>query len=118
MPFTHSQIVKNVSSGFGHSCAIWHGGILKCWGNNKYDQISSMPQLLSRKTIKVTSGSFHSCAVRNFKSDKIKNNLQYGLICWGRNDMNMCEVPEYLMNKMYSQISAGSEHTCALSRDG
>jgi len=78
--------IKNataVSSG-GHTCALVGGGVIQCWGINKYGELgndtttnSSVPVTVVDITnaIDISAGNTHTCAVLN------GGNVQ----CWGYN---------------------------------
>jgi hypothetical protein len=129
--------VTTIAAGERHGCAI-ASGKLSCWGSNEFGQLGSGgPQALmpypvavelldfTEAAVRVTSGSFHSCAIYDAGH----------LACWGRGDLGqlgdgnegdgyLSHIPsrvqrevdgeaEYILDA--SQVAAGFQHTCALS---
>jgi len=73
-----------VSASFGgHTCALRSGGLVMCWGDNRYGQLGdgttttrSVPTdiLELHDAVEIAAGQFHTCALRSG-----------GVACWGRN---------------------------------
>lgn len=127
------------ASQFGsHGCALLEGGLVKCWGSNKYGQLgyahkttigddespSTLPNVeLGGPASKVVVGKYHSCAI-----------LEDGkLLCWGwnnkgqlgygnRKDVGDNETPRSVgaikLDEAVKDIALGRQHTCALMESG
>lgn len=77
-------VVKDVAIGGGHSCALLADRTVSCWGLNNFGQLGNpdaeREQAQPRKVgaledvVAISSGSFHSCALR-------KDGTVW---CWGR----------------------------------
>ena len=96
---------SQISAGGYHLCAVEKGGEVRCWGSNKFFQISSQPADLAEVS-QVSAGSSHSCAVERGGSVR----------CWGWNQQGQSTPPADLGE--VSQISAGYEHSCAVEVGG
>jgi alpha-tubulin suppressor-like RCC1 family protein len=83
--------IKSVALGMSHSCALFHDGTVKCWGDNSDGQlgldggnstgltaaaVEAMPVSLGGVASDIASGSGFSCAVL----------VTGGVRCWGAND--------------------------------
>ena len=109
----------------GFACAVVEEGV-QCWGSNTFGQLgvrsgaySSIPvQTIPAHSgvTQVSAGQFHACAV-----------VSSGLKCWGKNDYGQLgdgttadrTVPVSVLTAGASsgatEVSAGYEHTCAIS---
>lgn len=104
LPFVNLGTGKTVQSldvGYGHVCALLHGGAVKCWGANSHgelglgdmsdrgDNVGEMGDALPAvdlgtgvSAVAVSVGAHHSCAL-----------LDTGAIkCWGANDSGQLGV--------------------------
>jgi alpha-tubulin suppressor-like RCC1 family protein len=115
--------VAGISAGGFHTCVImWNGG-LKCWGANWHGQVGDdsihdrytpvdVVELTSG-TIGLTTGKFHTCAVKTNRQVK----------CWGYNEFgqqgNGSTVDNHIPRKVIGlgdgvrAVYAGGLHTCA-----
>jgi len=121
--------VKAISAGFNHTCALTFTGGVKCWqGGNSQDfgidlQLAGpIPEDVIGLTSGVTAisaGGFHTCALTS----------SGGVKCWGANAVGQLgngSTSQFVATPAdvvglasgVSAISAGSEHTCALTVDG
>jgi Regulator of chromosome condensation (RCC1) repeat len=113
--------VQHVSVGSRHTCAIFNGGKVNCWG---WDTVaaSNIPSdwtgLSQLPTIKeIAAGGRHTCAIA-------ENGDVY---CWGYNGDGQCgqplteefvEAPKRVAGIANATvIAAGYFHTCALSKN-
>ena len=101
-----------ISAGVDHTCALLHGGRVKCWGKNKDGQLgyddawqrghnaSSMGHALKaldlngRHVVQVSAGSRHTCALISDQS--YGASAGYGdsrLLCWGHSGYGQVGSP-------------------------
>jgi alpha-tubulin suppressor-like RCC1 family protein len=121
-----------ISSGYDHTCAILDDGSVSCWGYNGWNQLGdgttnsrNTPTQTSslgtgRTAVAISSGSAHTCAIRDNGS----------VSCWGLNwngrlgdgtttDRNTPTQTSSLgTGRTAVAISSGSAHTCAILDDG
>ncbi|MCB9689515.1 MAG: hypothetical protein H6735_31045 [Alphaproteobacteria bacterium] len=94
-----------LDAGEGHTCAISTTGTLQCWGLNDWGQ-SDVTALSANRYTSVSSGPQHNCAIR------VNTNA---LDCWGSDAFNKATPTPGIQ---WSQISAGTDHTCGLDTAG
>ena len=109
--------VAAVSAGGGHTCALTTAGGLKCWGSGFADTPMDVTGLTSGVAA-VSVGGSHTCALTTAG----------GLKCWGRNKRGQLgdgtatdratPVDVVGLTGGVAAVSAGSEHTCALTTAG
>jgi len=87
---TGGKKVKSFAIGLDHACAVFDGGVLKCWGNGSEGQLglgstlatTTAPSEISavglggRTAQQVAAGKHHTCAILD----------DGALRCWGDND--------------------------------
>jgi alpha-tubulin suppressor-like RCC1 family protein len=112
--------------GDDHSCAVYSGGKVACWGHSSNGECGSDNDYavtypndiaLPAAALDVASGGAHSCAVLNDGTIR----------CWGNNDNGQLggaggndsslRTPT-IPGKSAKYIAAGSAHTCAVMTDG
>jgi|GEM_PF-3352350 len=96
-----SSIVLNSSAGSG--CFI-KSGLVSCWGNNEYGQLTVPKNLTDVASLAL--GNRHACALRSSGS----------VSCWGDNNAGQTDVPTNLGTTV--QISSEDRTTCSLSSVG
>ena len=123
--------ITAVSAGVSHFCSLSAGGALQCWGRNDHGQFgdgtitrgrwadtpSSVIGLTS-EVAAVSAGTSHTCALTTAG----------GIKCWGANRTGQLgdgttadrttpvDVAEFANEG--AAVSAGGEHTCALTTRG
>ncbi|MBV7333893.1 hypothetical protein KFU94_37805 [Chloroflexi bacterium TSY] len=131
IPVDVSSLTNSVTmlvAGWDHACALTNTGGVKCWGYNEYGQLgngtttdSSTPVDVSGLTsgvTAITTGWNHSCALTTGE----------GVKCWGKNDSGQLgddtttnrSIPVGVsgLTSGVDAISAGENHTCALTNGG
>ena len=101
-----------ISAGEWHTCAIVDCnpppgqfclfGNVHCWGSDILGQIS--PGLNDRFS-HISAGSFHNCGL------KVDNSIA----CWGSDISGQSTVPFPPIGRHFTQVSAGWDHTCAIT---
>jgi alpha-tubulin suppressor-like RCC1 family protein len=120
--------IASISAGDEYSCALTTGGGVKCWGDNSYGQlgngttsasaIASDVQNLQTGMVTVSAGTDHICGVTTAG----------GIKCWGLNSAGQLgdgtttnsatPVDVIGLTSGVSAVSAGGNHTCALTTQG
>ena len=115
-----------ITTGAGHTCAVTSEGAVLCWGDNTKGQLgvpsaglpsSSVPVRvpLPEKTLAVSAGARHTCAVTEARRVVCWGDGAAGQIGNGPADAGFTLV----MNgdggplERIAEVSAGSNHTCA-----
>ncbi|MCP4501453.1 MAG: hypothetical protein GY822_15950, partial [Deltaproteobacteria bacterium] len=132
-----AQVSAGGSKNKGHTCAVTTDGAAYCWGSNQYGQLGNGLNTKSLEPVKVVSGDegFVNGSVRQVSAGKsytcavTTGNTAY---CWGKNDSGQLgnrtntksPVPvlvvngtQGFVNGSVQEVSAGFEHTCALTGD-
>jgi alpha-tubulin suppressor-like RCC1 family protein len=119
--------VKNVSSGYLHSCALTTKGKVWCWGYNAYGQLGDNTTTNSSKPVAVANlgtvkaidaGYLHTCAITTKGVVK----------CWGYNangqlgdnstTNSLTPVTVYGISKGAKGVSASYTGSCAITSKG
>ena len=109
---------RQLSVGSDHSCATdWtHHAI--CWGRDDQHQVSGTPVVDLFATL--SAGINQTCGV----SRRINMGTHDGeaIACWGKTSGGIAEVAASDLpgapSERFTKVSAGFEHTCALSNEG
>ena len=128
-----SQTNQTISSGEGHSCAIYAGGGVQCWGGNGNWQLGNGTTEFDAEwsaipvyVIGLTSGQKAVAVGREFSCALSAGG---GVKCWGGNEYGQLGIntgfarystPQNVvgMNSGITSISAGIRHACALNSNG
>jgi len=120
--------VIKVAAGDYHTCAVTSSGALLCWGYNHFGELGDGTTTsrdvpvgiggVGDAVIKVTAGSYHTCAVTSSGA----------LRCWGRNEHGQVgdgttirrdePVAVAGLGNAVIEVAAGSYHTCAVTSGG
>jgi alpha-tubulin suppressor-like RCC1 family protein len=128
------KTVTQIAAGAGvHTCALLSDATIACWGGNGFGQLGTSDTaernipvaitggaLAGKTTTQIAVGGGHTCAL--FSDSTVA--------CWGNNLLGQLGIGNYsdshipvavtggaLDGKTVTQISAGSQHTCALLSD-
>ncbi|MCL2824897.1 MAG: hypothetical protein FWD57_12990 [Polyangiaceae bacterium] len=121
-----------ISSAGGHTCVLTDYGTVWCWGDNAFDQLGTSNEF-EPKPVEITgfgspvtalaAGGLHTCAITEAGE----------IMCWGFNNCgqlgngttdgywiqhNTKPAPVIGFNGKPVAVSAGHEHTCALTDTG
>ena len=132
-----------ISAGDDHTCGLKLSGKVQCWGRgvngvlgNGQNSDSGFPVTVQRESgdsnpledvISVSSGSEHVCALLESGSIKCWGNGEFGRLGDGDLTDHMSSSPINVRNASntvgstlgsIAQISAGGQHTCAVSASG
>ena len=127
--------ITQVSSGENHTCALKNSRKLLCWGKGEYGRLGngsqnnrSIPSYVKdldgegdlTGVSQVSAGDEHTCAIRASE-----------ILCWGygirgrlgNDGISTKKIPDLVTNEGvaitgFMQVGAGSEHSCALHRNG
>lgn len=126
------RLFVGIASGVAHACAIASNGTAWCWGSDATGQLGdgsglsnqSSPSAVVMPSLKaftqIDGGTGHTCALSG-------DGLAY---CWGSDTTGQLgngsttgtQLSPSLVTmpsgKRFTAVSAGAEHTCALSGDG
>lgn len=122
--------VSSVTVGFSHSCVLMSSGGVKCWGWNAFGQLGDGTNIdrltpmdvvgLGREVTAIAAGSNHTCALT----------ASGGVKCWGQNEEGqvgngthslmsiLAPVDVVDLSSTVIKITAGEDHTCALTTSG
>jgi prepilin-type N-terminal cleavage/methylation domain-containing protein len=122
--FTATQI----SAGGSHSCAVLTDGTAMCWGYNNYGQLGDGTTTdrftpvdvsgLTSGVASISAGDYHSCALLNDGTVKCWGGNNYGQLGDGSTTNRSTPVDVSGLTSGVASISAGSEHTCAVTTTG
>ncbi len=92
-------VAKQVSTGLGHTCAIQADSTIACWG--AAGATAGTPAGTARQ---LSAGEGFTCAVMTTGAAN----------CWGANGAGQTDAAAALGTNLVRQVSAGSEHACAV----
>jgi alpha-tubulin suppressor-like RCC1 family protein len=121
-----------VVAGLQHTCSLRPAGIVECWGANDFGQLgngtntgSATPVTVVDSTgstltgvVSLSAGDYHTCAVRNDGTAWCWGDNASGQVGSGGTNLTY-NLPQQVFNLIdATQITAGSEHSCALRSNG
>ena len=139
--------IVQISAGDGHACAVTSDGSAACWGWGGYGQLgngrsgnayhSSVPVavdtsgvLKGKKVVQIGAGTYHVCAVTSDGTAACWGFGYSGQLGNGKDGLGMdgegyhssvpvaVDTSGVLRGKKVTQISAGYDHSCAVTSDG
>jgi alpha-tubulin suppressor-like RCC1 family protein len=129
-----NKTVTSISAGAYHSCAVISNGTGACWGFNQSGQLGTGDTSDINTPVAITGGALTNKTITQIAGG---HNYTCALIsdgtatCWGDNSggvlgtgnevdstIPVAVTGSTLANKTATQVTAGSQHTCALISDG
>jgi alpha-tubulin suppressor-like RCC1 family protein len=118
-----------ISAGYAHACAVTVAGGAKCWGyngngglgNGSSDYMSQVPvdvAGLAAGVSFISAGTDHTCAVTQAGAVKCWGDNTYGELGDGTTTGSLVPVDVPDLASGVSALSAGTDHTCALTQAG
>ena len=114
------KALTNIGTGYGTTCVVAFDGTTACWGWQGAAQITG--QIAAGTVVEVSVGRAHSCVLTSTGT----------AACWGSNAQGQLGNGTFidsstpvavtltgaLAGKTLRQITAGDDHTCAVTTDG
>ena len=119
--------VSAIAAGGGHTCALMSGGGVKCWGSNDLGEVSNgttdsnVPvdvSGLASGVSAIAAGYVRTCALTSGGGVKCWGDNSFGGLGNGTTTASNVPVDVSGLASGVTAISAGGEHTCALTSGG
>ena len=119
-----ARTAVSISSGKDHTCAVLDNGEIHCWGRNNFGQLgdgtnspsnSPVEASIGGVPVQLSSGDWHTCAILDDASLKCWGRNTHGQLGDGTNSDSSAPVSVNLPGEKFLAVSAGSNHTCAIS---
>jgi alpha-tubulin suppressor-like RCC1 family protein len=121
--------VAAITTGYHHTCALMTNGAVKCWGDNYRGQLGDGSNTTSHQPVNVlglagvsalAAGEDHTCALKASGEVNCWGDNSEGQLGDGTFDHSNMPVPVSLATGLstVAAISAGGDHTCALTTNG
>ena len=116
-----------IAAGYRHTCALKADGTTQCWGSNSFGQLGDgsttdrfVGVTVSALTdvIAVAAGSSHTCALTSVGAVQCWGDNRAGQLGDGSMTTSLVPVTVSGMSSGVREISAGSNHTCAVMTGG
>ena len=111
-----SSGVSAITTGDLHTCALTSVGGVKCWGDGAAAPVDITG--LSSGVSAVSAGDYHTCALTSVGGVKCWGYNSAGQLGNGTTSDSSTPVDVVGLSSGVSAISAGGNHTCALTRAG
>lgn len=127
------KVFESVVAGGGHTCGVTRESEVLCWGQNHVGQLGigapGQPQSTPRMVVGgsglrgVAANAVHTCALKPDGAARCWGGNWFGAIGDGTSTAQNTGSERFvptppITSVLFSQISAGGSHTCALAKDG
>lgn len=120
-----TETISGIVAGRAHTCAIFTGGVAKCWGNNSRGQLGDGTTTLDRSSpvdviglnatvTTLEAGNTHTCAITSNGAMKCWGSNRNGELGNGTNLDSAIPVDVSGLSSGVTAIAAGDDHTCAI----
>jgi len=123
-----SSGIMEITAGNHHTCGLTTSNAVKCWGGNFYGQLGDGTNTdhyapvdvsgLSSGISAISAGASYTCALTCSGGVKCWGYNYYGQLGDGTNDNRYSPVDVSGLSSGIVEISAGWNHTCALTASG
>jgi alpha-tubulin suppressor-like RCC1 family protein len=119
----------SVAAGWGHTCALTVDKSVKCWGNDEYGQLGYGQTEdyrftpidvagLAMSAERISADGGQTCALTIYGGIRCWGNNTYGQLGDGTAETRNSPVAVSGLAQGMRNVTAGWNHTCAISKDG